>query len=52
MEYGYAKEFGYARVSTDDQHADMQHAALKKAGCERLFTDDGISGATAKRTAS
>jgi len=30
----------------------MQHAALKKAGCERLFTDDGISGATAKRTAS
>jgi DNA invertase Pin-like site-specific DNA recombinase len=51
MEYGYAREFGYARVSTDDQHADMKHAALKKAGCEKVFTDDGVSGATAQRAA-
>src|SRR5215467_7127421 len=51
MEYGYAREFGYARVSTDDQHADMQHAALKKAGCEKTFVDDGLSGGTIKRPA-
>ena len=40
-------KFGYARVSTDDQRADMQKAALEKAGCARakIFTDDGISGA-------
>ena len=44
-------KYGYARVSTDDQNADMQHAALKKAGCKKLFTDDGISGATTKRPA-
>src|SRR5215472_8597076 len=44
-------KYGYSRVSTDDQHADMQHAALRKAGCKKLFTDDGISGATTKRPA-
>ena len=44
-------KYGYARVSTDDQNADMQRAALKKAGCKETFTDEGISGATAKRPA-
>lgn len=44
-------KYGYARVSTDDQKADMQHTALKKAGCTKLFTDDGISGATTNRPA-
>lgn len=44
-------KYGYAQVSTDDQNADMQRAALKKAGCPKIFTDDGISGATAKRPA-
>ena len=44
-------KYGYARVSTDDQNADMQRAALKKAGCAKIFTDDGISGATTKRPA-
>jgi DNA invertase Pin-like site-specific DNA recombinase len=44
-------KYGYARVSTDDQNADMQRAALKKAGCTKVFTDEGISGATTKRPA-
>ena len=44
-------KYGCARVGTDDQNADMQHAALKKAGCKKLFTDDGTSGATTKRPA-
>ena len=44
-------KYGYARVSTDDQKADMQHVALKKSGCKKLFTDDGVSCATTKRAA-
>ncbi|BAF53527.1 recombinase family protein [Corynebacterium glutamicum] len=32
-------EFGYARVSTNDQDARLQHDALTKAGCYRIFTD-------------
>ncbi|MEU8762250.1 recombinase family protein [Streptomyces sp. NPDC048659] len=30
---------GYARVSTDDQEAQLQHDALTEAGCARVFTD-------------
>ncbi|MFD9357212.1 recombinase family protein [Streptomyces sp. NPDC060031] len=30
---------GYARVSTDDQEAQLQHNALTAAGCARVFTD-------------
>lgn len=35
---------GYCRVSTDDQSLDIQIAALKEAGCERLF-EEKVSGA-------
>jgi DNA invertase Pin-like site-specific DNA recombinase len=45
--YGGIK-YGYARVSTEDQNAAMQHTALKRAGCKTLFADE-LSGAITKR---
>lgn len=30
---------GYARVSTRDQHLDMQEAALRKAGCMAIYKE-------------
>lgn len=39
---------GYARVSTVKQNADLQHAALKSAGCVRTM-DHGVSGTRASR---
>ena len=44
-------KYGYARVSTDDQNPALQLTALKKAGCREVFKDEGISGATTKRSA-
>ena len=43
-------KYGYARASTEDQNAAMQHTALKQAGCKTLFTDK-LSGASNKRPA-
>jgi DNA invertase Pin-like site-specific DNA recombinase len=43
-------KIGYARVSTEDQNLDLQMDALKKAGCEKIFTDHGVSGISVNRT--
>jgi DNA invertase Pin-like site-specific DNA recombinase len=43
-------KYGYARISTIDQNADMQLKALQRAGVEskNIFKDE-LSGATTKR---
>lgn len=40
---------GYARVSTNDQDAQLQIEALEKAGVDKIFTDHGVSGSKASR---
>ena len=39
---------GYVRVSTTDQTLDLQHDALTKAGCTKIFTGTA-SGALTER---
>lgn len=39
---------GYARVSTQDQNIDLQHDALRQAGCKKIY-EDKASGSRAER---
>jgi DNA invertase Pin-like site-specific DNA recombinase len=41
-------KIGYARVSTEDQHVDLQLDALTPAGCQRMFCEK-VSGAGHQR---
>jgi DNA invertase Pin-like site-specific DNA recombinase len=41
-------KIGYARVSTEDQHVDLQLDALTQAGCQRMFCEK-VSGAGHQR---
>src|SRR2546430_2477779 len=41
-------KIGYCHVSTEDQNPDLQLAALKRAGCKRIFIDKA-SGAHVTR---
>lgn len=43
-QHSRARVVGYARVSTDEQRLDLQIRALERAGCEKIFSDQGISG--------
>ena len=42
-------KIGYTRVSTEDQNPDLQLAALKKVGCERIFIEK-VTGSHVQRT--
>jgi DNA invertase Pin-like site-specific DNA recombinase len=40
---------GYARVSTEEQNLRLQLDALRSAGCERIYRDDGVSAVVRER---
>lgn len=42
------QRMGYARVSTDDQHLELQRDALSQAGCSVIY-EEAISGKSAVR---
>ena len=41
-------KIGYARVSTEDQNLDSQIDALKKEGCDDIFSEK-MSGTSSER---
>ena len=47
---GDQMKIGYARVSTEDQNLDSQIDALKKEGCDDIFSEK-VSGASSEREA-
>lgn len=42
------QRIGYARVSTDDQHLDLQRDALLQAGCAGIY-EEAVSGKSLQR---
>lgn len=42
------QRIGYARVSTDDQHLDLQRDALAAAGCKVIY-EESLSGKSVQR---
>ena len=40
---------GYARVSLADQNTELQLRELDAVGCDRIYTDHGVSGTRIKR---
>ena len=42
-------DIGYARVSTQDQSLDSQTDTLKKAGCEKIYTEKAGGGRTQRK---
>ncbi len=42
------QRIGYARISTDDQHLDLQRDALKQAGCGVIY-EEAASGKNTER---
>ena len=40
---------GYARVSTDEQNLDLQRDALREAGCDTIYCDEGVSAVAQER---
>lgn len=43
------RKYGYARVSTRDQHPESQRERLEADGCTRVYEDHGVSGVKASR---